>query len=288
MLGYSKFVRSVSTRVGPVLAPLLARLDPRVVFMVGFNKSGKSLLVQELAQHPGLSIYPGEGNDTLWFPGFYPRPTHTDLPPLWCDPDRFVQAATKDGAEAFRSARARLTLYRLLRSPKRPLLNDSGMLAAVLPHVMVDFPEARVVHLVRDGRVVAYKAALRTLERMEEGSHDYGSVGCPTVLEAITVSQAAYWGWTLDQVDGVAERYPGQVRCLRYEDWCADPSGTLTSITTFLGLSPDRQPPSGGAIQNTNASELRAVPPDLLVRITAILKDHLKRHRYSADDDARI
>jgi hypothetical protein len=282
-VGFSNIARRIAVRYGPALSPLPGTLLRRPAFIVGFNKSAKSMLVEGLARQPGLAIFPGEGNDVLWFRGFYPRPRpdRAPLAPLWCEPARFVRAVVESRGDRFLEARSQLGLYQLLRAPRSVLLNDSGMLAALLPDVLPAFPEVRIVHMIRDGRVVSFKAALRTLERMRAIPDRYRGSDCPTDVEGIALAQARYWCWTLDRVQEVEGRVPDQVMQVRYEDWCLDPMRVLTDVMRFLGLkAAPRQPPWTDRVVNLNHRETAEIPRSLRDSIENVQAVHLERFGY--------
>jgi hypothetical protein len=86
-------------------------------------------------------------------------------------------------------------------------------------------PDARIVHIVRDGRAVAASLRhkfMRSGESSTEGAH----------------RAAARWSETLDEV----ERLGLSTLTLRYEDFCADVHGTLTRALQHATLEPKRFP----------------------------------------------
>jgi hypothetical protein len=86
-------------------------------------------------------------------------------------------------------------------------------------------PDARIVHIVRDGRAVAASLRhkfMRSGENAAEGAH----------------KAAARWSETLDEV----ERLGLSTLTLRYEDFCADVHGTLTRALQHARLEPKRFP----------------------------------------------
>jgi hypothetical protein len=284
-MGFSALVRRAAVKWGPAFGSAAAAALRAPVFVVGYNKSGKSTLVAGLAQQPGVTIFPGEGNDVLWFRGLYPWPDAAGAAaPLWHDPDAFVRTAVASRADRFAEARAQLGMYRLLRAPASLLVNDSGMLAALLPELLGVFPDARIVHVVRDGRVVSAISARRTLQRIGEQPERYRAAGCPTGWEAVLAAQARYWCWTLDRVARVAGALPGAVTQVRYEDWCQDPVGVLRAVTAAIGARRSfRTPRWPTPVRNDNAEIMAALTARDLQTITCIQREHLARWGYTAE-----
>ena len=282
-MGYSKVARDISVKLGPVLAPVFHCLLRRMVFVVGFNKSAKSTIVHNcLVPQSRLSVFPGEGNDVLWFRGFYPwADMNLNIAPVWHDPERFIHEVLVSRKDGFREARSVLSIYQIIRAPTNFLLNDSGMLAALLPDVMPVFPGAKVIHIVRDGRVVSSVAAKITFAMIKKNPEKYRSVGCPLNFYDIAEAKARYWCWTLDRIRQIEESYPRKVLQVRYEDWCVKPEVTLIEIMNFIGL---RNPPvmawQKEEFQNLNEKELSDIPRELLYRIEKIQTSHLKRLGY--------
>lgn len=283
-MGFSRLVRDFAIKLGPALAPLSNRLLRRPVFVVGFNKSAKSMLVQGLAQQSHLSVFPGEGNEKLWFRGFYPWSVSTrDLAPLWYEPENVVSAVLESRPDCFRQTRAQLGIYQMIRAPANLLLVDSGMLAALLPNVLPTFPDAKVLHVVRDGRVVSSIAARKTLSQIAEDLPRYQNSRCRTDPEGVLEAQARYWCWTVDRVNEAEQRFPNSVKQVKYEDWCADPEKILKAIMRFIGLNnPRRMSAWEGGVKNTNNEELANVSESELSVLERIQSPHLVRLGYES------
>lgn len=256
------------TRITQGLARRLARglpsfsagklADP--VFVVGFNNCGKSRLVKRLAQESGLLVYPDEGNGELWFPGYYPW-ISSDVPvgPIWSNPDAFLQSVLASRRDGFLQARAQLGAYQWLNGGRR-LVHDSGMLAALAPELLERFPDARFVHVVRDGRLSSYLTARLEWSRMLRAPGKYLAQGCPLDFRSVLERMAGYWAWTIGRMDVVGRRLPGKVLELRYEDWWHQPEGAVSQVCEFLEV------PLQGAVQP--AARLEDLSPLLRAEMT--------------------
>jgi hypothetical protein len=206
-------------------------------FVVGCGRSGTTLVRAMLDSHPELAI-PGEsrfipvlartrdryerggGFDvaafvhdleaTPWF-------RHWGLP---ADDARSVVAAP--GATGIADAFRALFAEQARREAKPRYGDKSPQYVMQLPLLAELFPEARFLHVVRDGRDVALAFA----------SADFG----PSDIAEIALH------WQLRVRRGM--RYgralgPQRYREVRYEDIVAEPEATLRGLCPFLGLAYD-------------------------------------------------
>jgi hypothetical protein len=207
------------------------------VFVVGFNNSGKSSAVGGLRQIDGLCIYPGEGNSELWFRGHFPWiDSSVAVAPIWVAPDEFIQSVKDACDNSFRLSRAQLGAYQWLVGGNS-LLNDSGMLAALAPDIITEFPDAKFVHFVRDGRLASYITARLEWSRIIRSPGKYIEYDCPLRFSDVLRKMAEYWAWTMRRMDEVSSAMPGAVLELRYEDWWSDPEPMIDSVARFIGVS---------------------------------------------------
>jgi sulfotransferase family protein len=214
--------------------------ENRPIFLVGCPRSGTTLLSTMLHAHPRIAMPP---ETRFLLPAYRNRAAYGDLRQpenrrrlahdLVADPGRFheLQLDRDDivekivaGAPTIGSAAG--TIWReFARSrgkarwgEKRPAYwRDMGMVLRL-------FPDAQIVHLVRDGR-----ACVASLSKVHWWQH--GTVGATS-------------SWVL------ADRFlrslgrklpPDAYYRLRYEDLLADPRGELARLCAFLGERFDDQ-----------------------------------------------
>ena len=171
--------------------------------MIGFNNGGKSTIVRTLRRSFNLCVFPGEGNAELWFPGFFPWIESTPpVGPIWSNPGAFVEAVNQTRSDGFRTARAFLGAYQWLYGGSE-ILNDSGMLAALLPDIAPMFPDAKFIHVVRDGRVASYLSARQEWTNIMRSVDRYGAYGVGTDFGNVLRRMSQYWAWSLDRVSVV-------------------------------------------------------------------------------------
>jgi hypothetical protein len=100
----------------------------------------------------------------------------------------------------------------------------------LLPFVHEMLPSARIVHLVRDGRDMAYS-------RNQNQLRQHGRKVLPRSDKRIPRAHASIMFWARLNLAAAryGERFIGPNRLLlRYEDLCADPGGTAMRLVEFL------------------------------------------------------
>ena len=121
------------------------------------------------------------------------------------------------------------------------------------------FPEAYVVHLVRDGRAVA--ASILKRRRHDRQSVDaWWGVRPPdwrTMLSEPPITQAAWtWNRCLEQVEADASVFADDhVLEMKYESLTTTPEAELRRLFSFAGLAPDR------FFSPDNRAQLREIHP---------------------------
>jgi hypothetical protein len=125
----------------------------------------------------------------------------------------------------------------------------------LLPFVHEMLPAARIVHLVRDGRDMAYS-------RNQNQLRQHGRKVLPTSDKRIARAHASIIFWARLNLAAAlyAERFIGaNGLLLRYEDLCADPGGTAMRLVEFL-----ERPVSEDRMRSAAIDIVR--PPDTLGR----------------------
>jgi hypothetical protein len=183
------------------------------------------------------------GPETHLF-NYYLRPFLTEDPFLpWGGIHQWVE--TEHQRKMLRRFVDRVFAHRLAEEQKRRIVEKTPEHAHFIQHIKELYPEAKFIHIVRDGRdvmlsVFAYASNL------------------PTPPE--TVEEAAgRWIGTLDTVEQMGRKYPDDILTVRYEDLVASPESNLSRIFAFIGepCSPDKvkniveqYPPSAKSVGN--------------------------------------
>jgi hypothetical protein len=234
--------RLMASRVLAAVSPSRSvRALNQPVFIVGFNKSGKTLLKNILSAHPDIISYPSEANE-LWHPHLYPwHRSDLSVPPIWIDPYRFVERSLADWTPRHRMAiQARLGAYQKL-SGKRVLLLDSAMIAFMLPSLMELFPSARFIHFYRDGRISSYVTARKEHPKILKHKAAYLKGGYYFEnFNELLPKVATYWAATMAEIERfsaiASPNDPANLIELSYEQFCAAPVDSLHSIFDFLDI----------------------------------------------------
>jgi LPS sulfotransferase NodH len=99
-------------------------------------------------------------------------------------------------------------------------------------------PEAKFVHIVRDGRAVARSI----LEQLRRGpKRRWAMIGRNLWPELLTMEEAAYSGAIWSRTTTICARAlatldPSRVETIRYEDFVADPVPVLSRITSLVDV----------------------------------------------------
>jgi hypothetical protein len=256
--------------VPPSTAAATTSKEHRPIFVVGFQRSGTTLLQALLGAHPRIASPP----ETYFFFRVYHlrdfwgdlkddarlrRVVHEMLNPMvplfaesgFDEDDLFEQLKGSD-----RSYRALFdTMMRdfAQRNGKRRWSEKTPGQSAT--DVWELFPEAQVVHIVRDPRDVVLS-----------------SVSMPWERDDPAIIAQRYVEFTLDTVTAGTARGPAQYLRIRYEDLCQDPAVTLRLICSFLSedydplmvSEPSRRMPTvpAGAAPPWQRRALDAVSPE--------------------------
>jgi hypothetical protein len=211
------------------------------VFIVGFNKSGKTLLKNILATHPDIIGYPGEANE-LWHPTLYPwHKSDLRTPPIWMEPSIFVRRSLADWTPLHRlSIRARFGAYQRL-SGKQIMLIDSAMIAFMVPALLDLFPGAQFIHFYRDGRVCSYLTARKEHGKIIRHRAKYQKSGYYFQdFNEVLFRLSSYWAATISKIQrdkaDVETIGPHNLLELSYEQFCTAPDDILKRICTFLSI----------------------------------------------------
>ncbi len=200
------------------------------VFVAGLERSGTSLLFALLASHPNISMT-RRTNFWRYFVDQYgdlADDGHLDqclakmrqykrLVVLDIDFDRLRD-------EFVAGPRTYARLYSLMqaqvaqRRGKTRWGDKSLNIEQHADRLLADYPNAEILHIVRDPRDRLASVLTRWKRRR-------GDVGAGT----------AAWLWSIRLAERHVRRYPSQYRIVRYETLVADPEAELREICSFIG-----------------------------------------------------
>jgi hypothetical protein len=257
----------------------LASIDPawwtgrvnRPFFIVGCGRSGTTLLNSLFDAHPEVANFPSEANQ-LWHPHLYPWHKATiDAPPFWVDAHAFTRASL-----AGRTKRADLgiagTFGAFQTLARRPVfLHKSVMITFMLDRVLEIFPDARFIHLPRDGRAVALSCLVK--DRAKLAHPRYRERGYVYDDGDLLELYIRHWQ---DHVRAIAEadarmslRERGRLFELSYEELCADPHAGLARLAAYMGISAAAFAAADvSAVRSANGKARRDLPAPMVERLT--------------------
>ncbi len=189
---------------------------PNPAFLVGFPRSGTTLLQQLLAGHPEVSTLEERENFRDIHGALLLEPGALEK---WrsISPERLTE---------LRRAYWRSVETGLANGGTRGLYVDKlPMNLAVLPVVHLLFPEAKVIFALRDPRDVIV-SCFRSRFEMNAAMYQFLS------LE----SAARYYDAVMDVAQLARERLPIALHVQRYEDLVDDLRGEAQKLVSFLGL----------------------------------------------------
>jgi hypothetical protein len=271
-----RVAKRLAPRRGASLGERFGRLDDRFVFVVGSPRSGTTFLAGAIGSVPGF-LDLGEV-----------APVKAAVPEL----------AALPPAEAARRLKRILGVARRtgLVGAVRPV-EQTPELAHVLPAVRLAFPEATIVHIVRDGRdVVCSLLEKPWLRRGQLDADDagvrYGSYARFWVeperreeFEHASDARRAAWVWR--SYVSAARSSGAPLVELRYEELAADPRAVAARLAPALGAPLE---PLAAALARVHDSSIGRYRTDLgeeqLAEVLAEAGDLLRELGYVSSASA--
>lgn len=213
------------------------------VFIVGAPRSGTTLLQYMLRSHPALSLPTGEShffiplyrnadqygdlsqanNVRRVLEAMYAQSADfldTDLHGLKFDIDRLTQEFVTEGRDTIRDLITGLFEKNAAGEGKRRWGDKTPYYVLHIPKLLEWWPDAQIIHIVRDGRDVALSMFARR--------HDFRAYN--------TYFTAKQWEQYVEGGREHGRQLPAsQYLELRYEDMIGDQKAALQTICVFLG-----------------------------------------------------
>lgn len=215
------------------------------VFIVGAPRSGTTLLQYMLRSHPALSLPTGESH--FFIPlyrtaaqfGDLSQPDnvrrvlqamearsaeflHTDLHGVKFDIETLTREFSAEGRSTMRDIITALFEKNAAAEGKRRWGDKTPYYVLHIPKLLEWWPDAQIIHIIRDGRDVALSMFTRR--------HDFGAYNA--------YHAAKLWEQYVETGHTLGHAVPkGQYLELRYEDMLTDQRTALQTICAFLGES---------------------------------------------------
>lgn len=200
------------------------------VFIGGLDRTGTSLIYALLASHPSIAM----SRRTNWWTFFYDRfgdlADDANLDRCLATMRRYRRHRRLDPdwerlrADFVAGERGYARLFALMEEQHaarlgRPRWGDKSLhTERYADRVFEHFPDARIIHMVRDPRD-RYASVLKRWKKVR------GGAGAST----------AAWIASIQLGERNRQRHPDGYRLLRYEDLAARPEETLRDICAFIG-----------------------------------------------------
>lgn len=205
----------------------LAELAAPPIFVVGVPRSGTTWVADILGAHPNVARVPGETHLFDRYLSGFARIVER----RWDRTDVLLSRAVDP---ELLTRELRLFASRILAAALGPgdryLVEKTPNHLIVMPFIAAVFPEARFVHVIRDGRDVFVSARARSRSR-----------GDPAAWQGSAVRNARRWSDYLRQADRDADALAGRIMEIRYEQLKADPLLTYKRLFDFCGIAVDDQ-----------------------------------------------
>lgn len=156
-------------------------------------------------------------------------------------------------------------------------LSESGFALPVLAALL---PNLRVLHLIRDGRDVAFSdhtgptdAFWRKVffNRAEVTTWRGLALTGPSYRQRPHLFNAQHWANAVAVARGYGEALGDRYRELRYEALCAAPAESLAPLLAWLGLSTNAETAVRDMAIKPAVGRFRAKPPEALAEVLAII-----------------
>lgn len=218
-----------------LLLPMLQCRGRNPVFIVGCSRSGTTLFAEIFGDHPDVCNVMDVAQ--IWDPDYY----------AW-NSDDYRDASR---ATPWEASRIRTSLgLRLLLSGRSRLVNKNNQNSLRLRFIRKLYPDARIVHVLRDARPVVLSNVSRLAKDGYRRSFPFGRFPKPVAwrdyLEKPLIEQFAHQWRDVTAIardDGL--RLFGEEAYIevRFEEFCADPVVELERLDRFCGLRPGLRHP---------------------------------------------
>lgn len=256
------------------------------VFVIGCGRSGTTALSNWLDSHPNIANL-SEAND-LWDPLGYPwgsSPNGRKSPPVWIDPEAYTARWWADNQDRGEAIRAVFGAYQTIRHAQ-VFVNKTPMNSYRLPYLLDLFPNSRFIHIIRDGRAVAYSYAQKQRADMQKNLEAYQQMGINLSFDEVLLQLAQHWRYVVEKIAREDEQFQlsasGRFLEVTYEALCEDTPAVLANIAGFIGVDAGDFESSDRKIvmKNQNYKWQQELSSELIDAINAIQKPALERWGY--------
>jgi hypothetical protein len=254
------------------------------LFILGCARSGTTLLMELLSHHADIANL-SEAND-IWDPSGYPwRFSKHETAPIWVDPVRYTDRWRRDNQSRLKTIRSVFGAYQWFHG-KRFFLNKTPLNTFRIPQLLETFPDARLIHMVRDGRATVNSYTRKQIGDIESRPEPYRALGLPTSFDELALMLARFWKANLEEVarrDDELELSRRNIMLdVTYEALCNDRKSVLERICKHTGLELERFTPAAWKLEvkNQNHKWKERFDEHLLARLEKSMEPQLTEWGY--------
>lgn len=235
--------KSIAYRLAKISPDYFETRTKRPFFIIGVPRSGTTLLVNTLANHHDIATYPDEANE-LWHPQTYPwrySAFKDSLPPIEVDPREFTALSLqyRDSSDEKR-LRSVFGCFQYLMA-RECFLNKSSLISFMIPYILDQYPDAKFIHIYRDGRAVVRSWAEKLDAAIRQDIELYENQQFGISHVDLIMYCANSWQEQMTEIATQRHRLEldkeGALIELKYEDFCKSPRDYLFQLTAFMGVS---------------------------------------------------
>lgn len=269
------FLSQIVEKTWPLFKPIGDKIPlEKPIFIVGCPRSGTSIFVDLFSKHRDLANWSEAGK--IWDPKHYDDPAA-----------HHVWSAADIKEKDRQRLRTMFAYYQLLARKKR-FVNKHPRNSLRLDYIQTIFPDAKFIHIIRDGRAVAGSLMRRSTTEEQRLNIPFGNFCKPPnwhlYLKHPPLEQAAYqWKEIVEFIQDYFGHQPrGTVLELKYEDFCQNVPKHIELVDDFCQLPPGRRLwgkiPSQLEVNNYNY--LQTLGPEQIAVIESICGDLLHKLGY--------
>jgi hypothetical protein len=254
------------------------------IFVIGCARSGKTLLAHLLSLH--LDVANWQEANNIWDPGGYPwRISNLETPPFVFDSVAFTNRWWRDTQPRQQEICAIFGAYQWLW--RRPcFLNETAFNTFRIPYLLTLLPDARFIHIVRDGRAVVHSSTPKEYEKMQLWPEPYRTMGLDLSFDELAMQLAIFWKANIeevahqDQLGSLSQK--GILLELSYEELCVDTCNVLDPVCQFIGLDSSRFLPEikKKQLETRNYEWQDGLDTDLIAQIVRAMEPVLSYRGY--------
>jgi len=226
----------------------------------------------------------------IWDPGWYPwRPEHLSKVPMEFDPAAFTRRWWEETQARTAEIKAVFGAYQWMRRRKF-FVNKSPFNSYRIPYLRSIFPEAKFIHLYRDGRAVTFSHArkLSTQGKLQEWPEPYRTKFNDSFNDLL-LWLSSYWQTTMEEVRRQCDQLnlfdSGILMEISYEQLCAETQESVLTICDFVGLDSARFTSKilEKRLESQNEKWQKAIHPDIALEMQRKMEPMLSQKGYATN-----